>query len=351
MANITEAQAWAKRQKEMAMLPTPVGMEAPTIQDGSWTNTGPQAPLDFWGQPIPQAGGGAAGGGGSSDPLGELLGNARSRVSDLTNDPVDAMIRQRLQDVMGGKIAPYDEATKNALFTSQADQAGAGEAARNQQLMDSVAMNGGSINDPSARAAMNENMLQRQLANQGAHLNVDANANVANFGAAQQATNSLANSNAIHQNMITQASQFLGGQLGQVTKQLPGAMPNFQQFQSGFTSAAPTQPASSFSFNPNNNASGGITNTLRSPDNPAPVYGGSKNVWNGSPANNTTYGPYETPYESADQKDANAYGDAFRSQWMNPQPQQEYAPALPQGMTPKKTSRYQPYGSNDYNDA
>ncbi len=294
---------------------TPVGLDAPTMQNGAWS--GQQAPLDFWGQPIPQAAPAGGASTGSSDPLGELLGNARSRVSDLTNDPVDAMIRSRLQDVMGGKIAPYDEATKNAMFTSQADQAGAGEAARNQQLMDSVAMNGGSLNDPSARAAMNENMLQRQLANQGAHLNVDANANTANFNAAQQATGALAANNATHQNMITQASQYLGGQLGQVTKQLPSMMPNFSQFQSGFTSAAPTQPASSFSFNPTpyNNASGGITNTLRSPDNPAPVWG--------------------TGYYAGNTKNADGSSQT-RQQWANSQPKAEA------GQTPPDSLR------NDY---
>ncbi len=215
------------------------------------------------------------GGGAPQDPLSELLGNARGRVSDLTNDPVDAMIRSRLQDVMGGKIAPYDEATKNALFTSQADQAGAGEAARNQSLMDQIAMNGGSMNDPSAHAAMNENLLQRQLANQGAHLQVDSQANNANFNAAQQATGMLAANNNAHQNMITQASQHLGSQLGQVTQQMPGSMPTFSQFQTGFSSAAPAAAPSSFSYNPQpatNNRSGGMANTLPSPNNAQPVY-------------------------------------------------------------------------------
>lgn len=221
------------------------------------------AALGGFGQP------GAGAGGISMDPIA----NSANRVSDLTNDPVDAMIRQRLQDVMGGKAAPYDQTTKNALFTSQADQAGAGEAARNQQIMDQVAMNGGSMNDPSAHAAINESMLQRQLANQGAHLNVDMNANTANFNAAQQATGALAANNNAHQSQITQASQFLTGQLDQRTTQLP----SFAQFQSGFSGGESPSAAnihgSSFTYNPGPSegymSSGRPQNTTGTQGNPA----------------------------------------------------------------------------------
>lgn len=288
-----------------------------------------------------------AGGGAPQDPLSELLGNARGRVSDLTNDPVDAMIRQRLQSVMSGNVGPYDDTTKNALFTSQADQAGAGEAARNQSLMDQIAMNGGSMNDPSAHAAMNENMLQRQLANQGAHLNVDMNANVGNFNAAQQATGMLGSQNNTHQAQITQASQYLGNQLGQVTHQTPSVMPNFQQFSSSFTPGVSAPQSASFTYNPGaNNSNGGLANTLPSPNNPAPVYGGSQSVYNSSPANYSDRGPWAGGYNqtqnpttqhsqtTTNQNAADDYASQFRSQW-EPQPLASQA-QLPQSMTRRR---------------
>lgn len=252
-------------------------------------------------------------GGGSQDPLSELLGNARGRVSDLTGDPVDAMIRQRLQDVMGGKIAPYDDTTKNALFTSQADQAGAGEAARNQQIMDQVAMNGGSANDPSARAALNESMLQRQLANQGAHLNVDMNANTANFNAAQQATGALASDNNAHQAQITQASQYLGSQLGNVTHQLPSMIPNFQQFQSGFSGGV---SPSTGGYSPTS-GSGGL---YAPPADYRPATSGSTSTYSSDPSNYSNEGPWSAGYNQT-QNPTTQNSQSYRDQ-QAPAPQQ-----------------------------
>jgi len=228
---------------------------------------------------------------------------------------VDALIRERLKGVMSGAIGPYDQKTREALATSQADQAGAAETAQNQALRDQIAMNGGSMNDPSAQAAMRDNLTQRQLANQGSRLNVDMNANLQNFNASQNAAGMLNQQNRGQQAAIGQASQYLGNMLAQRTTQLgqtdyTGLLSQYLGGGNQTTGSMPWRPGGSTSgFTTSGGSSSGY---LAQPGaGYTPAYGGSKGTGSspttagtgsvgyvGAPENYSATGPNNLTYPS-----------------------------------------------------
>lgn len=275
----------------------------------------------------PEAGGGAGGAG-----SGDFFAQGAQRVQDLTNDPVDAMIRERLKGVMSGAIGPYDQKTREALATSQADQAAAAETAQNQALRDQIAMNGGSMNDPSAQAAMRDNLTQRQLANQGSRLNVDMNANLQNFNASQNAAGMLNQQNRGQQAAIGQASQYLGNMLAQRTTQMQ--QPDYTGLLSQFLgnsnrTATSMQPWVSPAY-----TSGGRSSNegylMKPAEGYTPVYGGPKSATSGGEQTQTTnYSPYVYGTNNPEYSPNIPSEDSFK-----PEP-------LPQGM-PQKPKPFRP---------
>jgi hypothetical protein len=218
--------------------------------------------------------------------------DAQNQINNYTNDPTTQMIQQYLQGQMGGQVldpnhlpfqngapqyaaqnanaaqyqggtmqaaqydpsmmgaagynaatmqgasvdggTPYNDTVINAMMTGQGDIAAGSEAAANQMLMDSMLSNGGNASDPSLRAAMQENLTNRNNQLSQARLGIDQTANIANFNANRQ--RDLANQAASMQtqanNMssLNQAGQFNAGNLQQSMGANQGAANQAGQF-------------------------------------------------------------------------------------------------------------------------
>ncbi len=133
----------------------------------------------------------------------EILGMARGRIGELRNDPVDAMVLQALQRRASGADAPYDETTRNAMFTGQSEMA----AAAMQNQMGGIR---GAPTDPSYQAQVAALQDQRQRSLQSARLGIDQQANLANFSARGQALGQTGAFNQSHNAGITDAQRHLG---------------------------------------------------------------------------------------------------------------------------------------------
>lgn len=144
------------------------GSMGPIYQYGAANPYGPYAGLQRAG-----AGTGASG----SAPSGSTAGNSTAL--------------SYLEGVVGGQNTPYNEQTRNSMFSQASGMNAAAEGAQNQQLQAAFAMGGANPNDPSAQNAMRQNMAQRQGANQEAMGSINRTANIANQGAQQSAANTL----------------------------------------------------------------------------------------------------------------------------------------------------------------
>jgi hypothetical protein len=133
----------------------------------------------------------------------EFLGNARGRVDELRNDPVDAMVLKALQARASGASQPYDATTRSAMFTGQSEMAAA--AMQNQ-----LANLHGNPSDPSYQAQLTALQGQRQQALQGARLGIDQQANLANYNAQGAALGQTGAFNQSHNAGITDAQRYLG---------------------------------------------------------------------------------------------------------------------------------------------
>lgn len=153
-----------------------------------------------------------------------------------------------------GGGTPYDATTINAMMTQQGQAAAGGEAASNQMLMDTLAANGGNANDPSLRAAMQENLTNRNNMVSNARLGIDTQANLANFNANRQAdlANQAANMQTSTNNMQAQnqAGQYnAGNQQAAATNNLAS------QNQANQFNAGTQQQSNLANQNANNSAS------------------------------------------------------------------------------------------------
>lgn len=188
-----------------------------------------------------------------SDPIEQnrrlMYEGAEGRLSQLRDDPVDAEIMQALRGRTGAGAGPYDEATRNAMFTDRSAQAAGAQSTGVQRLLRS-GMNPG---DPGFQAALAELESSRQGSLQNARMQIDANANVANYGARGQAIGQLTAMNAGRNQAITNQSNYVSNLRGNevITENLPrssgstggGAypLPNFAQYNAQQAPAA--QPA------------------------------------------------------------------------------------------------------------
>lgn len=97
-----------------------------------------------------------------------------------------------LNDVLGGKKAPFDQATQANMLSQASDMTGAAEAGQLSAINEDAAVGGASIGDPSLAGARREAMARRQGGNAQAAQGIATQANRANFGAQMQAAGTLA---------------------------------------------------------------------------------------------------------------------------------------------------------------
>lgn len=167
------------------------------------------------------AGGGAAGGaGGMSDAELKAEANkreaydlARGGVDRVTEDPIDALIREQLTGVATGKSVPFNEEVRNALFSEQADMGGAANASRAEKILAQATERGLNPNDPGVQAALRNSLTTQQLGAQGARQDIAKTANRENFAAQQRGLNQLSGVNESYQNRITGMEDRLRGML------------------------------------------------------------------------------------------------------------------------------------------
>ncbi len=178
----------------------------------------------------------AGAGGATSDRVEanreQMYGLATGRLGELRNDPVDAEIIRSLQGRATGTDVPFNAATTNAMFTARSEQANAGQQAAVQRLLRSGLTPG----DPAFASALAELESNRQGSMQNARLNVDMNANQANYAARGAALGQLSGVNAGRNGAITNQSNYLSNLYGNETvhEQQGGAtsyLPSFQTFQ------------------------------------------------------------------------------------------------------------------------
>lgn len=122
----------------------------------------------------------------------QAYGLANADLTRTGSNATDDAIKTALMAKINGQVldpndVPYDATTINALMVGQGQTAAAAETARNQQLMDSVASNGGSSYDPGVRAALQQSLTQRQNQVSDSQLSINQQANVANQQARTQA--------------------------------------------------------------------------------------------------------------------------------------------------------------------
>ena len=115
----------------------------------------------------------------------------RGRIGQMANDPTDQFIRQRLQQAAGPDGGPFNEATRNAMFTAQAQQGGQMASNESARIMEDAARRGLSADDPGVRAALARVQTQQGQGAQRARLGVDLVANPANYAAQQSAVDRL----------------------------------------------------------------------------------------------------------------------------------------------------------------
>ena len=180
-------------------------------------------PIQRFGQANPY--GPFAGMGGTSPGYNPAGGDARGGSS--SSGGADSAARQYLTGVVSGQNTPYNQTTRDSMYSQQSGMAGAAEAGRNQQIAEQSAIGGASPSDPSYQRLIRQSMAARQGQNQQSMGDIDRTANLANQQTQQQAAGTLLGSederHALQQGYNQRATQMAmgylygGGQGGQST--------------------------------------------------------------------------------------------------------------------------------------
>lgn len=129
----------------------------------------------------------------------------------------DSTARKYLEGVVGGQNTPYNQATRDSMYSQQSGMAGAAEAGRNQQIAEQSAQGGASPSDPGYQRLIRQSMAARQSQNQQSMGDIDRTANLANQQAQQSAAGQLMGSEderyALSQGFNQRASQAALGYL------------------------------------------------------------------------------------------------------------------------------------------
>lgn len=150
---------------------------------------------------MPGAGGQPAGGG----------------TGDRSGGGADSAARQYLTGVVSGQNTPYNQTTRDSMYSQQSNMAAGAEAGRNQQIAEQSAMGGASPTDPSYQRLIRQSMAQRQAQNQQSMGDIDRTASLANQQTQQAAAGTLMGSEderyALSQGMNERASRMALGYL------------------------------------------------------------------------------------------------------------------------------------------
>ena len=188
-------------------------------------------PIQRFGQANPYGPFAGQQGAGGQQPQGGASGGASTGA--------DSAARQYLTGVVSGQNTPYNQTTRDSMYSQQAGMAGAAEAGRNQQIAEQSAQGGASPSDPSYQRLIRQSMAARQGQNQQSMGDIDRTANLANQQTQQQAAGTLLGSederHALQQGYNQRATQMAmgylygGGQGGQSTQGNTG-MWGFNQY-------------------------------------------------------------------------------------------------------------------------
>lgn len=130
----------------------------------------------------------------------------------------DTAARQYLTGVVSGQNTPYNQTTRDSMYSQQSGMAGAAETGRNQQIAEQSAIGGASPSDPSYQRLIRQSMAARQTQNQQSMGDIDRTANIANQQTQQQAAGTLLGSederHALQQGYNQRATQMALGFLG-----------------------------------------------------------------------------------------------------------------------------------------
>lgn len=147
----------------------------------------------------------------------------------------DSTARKYLTGVVEGQNTPYNQATRDSMYSQQSGMAGAAEGARNQQIAEQSAMGGASPSDPSYQRLIRQSMAARQGQTAQAMGDIDRTANLANQQTQQAAAGTLLGSederNALQQGYNQRATQMAMGYLYGGGGQSGGGVNNFNLSQ------------------------------------------------------------------------------------------------------------------------
>lgn len=159
---------------------------------------------------------------GQANPYGPFAGMRNSGYNPAggatgSAGGADSAARQYLTGVVSGQNTPYNQATRDSMYSQQSNMAAGAEAGRNQQIAEQSAMGGASPSDPSYQRLIRQSMAQRQAQNQQSMGDIDRTANLANQQTQQQAAGTLMGSEderfALQQGYNQRATQMAMGYL------------------------------------------------------------------------------------------------------------------------------------------
>lgn len=161
---------------------------------------------------------------GQANPYGPFAGMQRAGgqqpqggMGGGSSGGADSTARQYLTGVVQGQNTPYNQTTRDSMYSQQSGMAGAAEAGRNQQIAEQSAIGGASPSDPSYQRLIRQSMAARQAQNQQSMGDIDRTANLANqqaqMGAADRLLGSEDERFALQQGYNQRATQMALGYL------------------------------------------------------------------------------------------------------------------------------------------
>jgi len=115
-----------------------------------------------------------------------LFGILEQQAATQGRSAEDQLLMEALRARVSGSDVPFNATNINAFKTNAAESGAAAERANASQLQEQMAQRGLSPSDPAYQAAMSRLQTQRQQGNQAAGLQIDMNANQANYAARAQ---------------------------------------------------------------------------------------------------------------------------------------------------------------------
>lgn len=160
------------------------------------------------------------------DSRNSVLDMTRGRADELKSDPYTMAAMDRLRSMTNGQDAPFTQDVQNRMIGEQTGMNAAAAQAQQGQMRNAAMAAGGSINDPSFRAAQRQTMADRQGANVKSVAGVRNQAQLANFDARFGGANALAaargGQNALINQSLGRAVDFLSADT--YSKNLAGGM-------------------------------------------------------------------------------------------------------------------------------